>query len=33
MIRSKEELHYFKIFKEHFGGGCAVETVGQWIRL
>jgi asparagine synthase (glutamine-hydrolysing) len=33
MIRSKEELHYFKIFKEHFGSGRAVETVGQWIRL
>jgi asparagine synthase (glutamine-hydrolysing) len=33
MIRSKEELHYFKIFEEHFGSGRAVETVGQWIRL
>jgi asparagine synthase (glutamine-hydrolysing) len=33
IIRSKEELHYFKIFIEHFGSGRAVETVGQWIRL
>jgi asparagine synthase (glutamine-hydrolysing) len=33
MIRSKEELYYFKIFTEHFGTGPAIETVGQWIRL
>jgi asparagine synthase (glutamine-hydrolysing) len=33
IIRSKEELHYFKIFVEHFGSGQAVDTVGQWIRL
>ena len=33
LIRSKEELHYFRIFVEHFGDGRAVETVGQWISL
>ena len=33
MIRSKEELHYFRLFTEHFGHGLAVETVGQWICL
>ncbi|MGB2689742.1 MAG: asparagine synthase-related protein, partial [Desulfobacterales bacterium] len=33
MVRSKEELYYFNLFKEHFGGGRAVDTVGQWIRL
>ena len=33
MIRSKEELHYFRLFTEHFGHGRAVETVGQWICL
>jgi len=33
IIRSKEELHYFKIFIEHFGRGRAVDTVGQWLRL
>jgi asparagine synthase (glutamine-hydrolysing) len=33
MVRSKEELHYFRIFTEHFGDGKSVETVGQWIRL
>jgi asparagine synthase (glutamine-hydrolysing) len=33
MVRSKEELYYFKIFIEHFGTGKAVGTVGQWIRL
>jgi asparagine synthase (glutamine-hydrolysing) len=32
-IRSKEELHYFRLFSSHFGSGPAVETVGQWIRL
>ncbi|MGD9083151.1 MAG: asparagine synthase-related protein [Desulfobacterales bacterium] len=33
MVRSKEEVYYFKIFVEHFGTGKVVETVGQWIRL
>ena len=33
MVRSKEELYYFRIFTTHFGGGRAVETVGQWISL
>jgi asparagine synthase (glutamine-hydrolysing) len=33
VVRSKEELYYFKIFIEHFGTGKAVETVGQWVRL
>ncbi|HDH98875.1 MAG TPA: asparagine synthetase B, partial [Deltaproteobacteria bacterium] len=33
IVRSKEELHYFRIFTEHFGAGQAVETVGQWICL
>jgi asparagine synthase (glutamine-hydrolysing) len=33
LVRSKEELYYFRIFTEHFGDGQAVETVGQWIRL
>ncbi len=33
MVRSKEELYYFKIFIEHFGSGRAVETVGQWVSL
>ena len=33
MIRSKEELYYFRLFTEHFGQGRAVETVGQWICL
>lgn len=33
MVRSKEELYYFKIFIEHFGTGKAVETVGQWVSL
>lgn len=33
MIRSKEELYYFRIFTQHFGRGRAVDTVGQWIRL
>ena len=31
MIRSKEELYYFRIFTEHFGTHRAVETVGQWV--
>jgi asparagine synthase (glutamine-hydrolysing) len=33
LIRSKEELYYFRIFTEHFGDGRAVETVGQWPKL
>ena len=33
IIRSKEELHYFNLFTEHFGTGKAVETVGQWLLL
>ena len=32
-IRSKEELHYFRVFAEHFGTGNAVRTVGRWISL
>jgi asparagine synthase (glutamine-hydrolysing) len=32
-IRSKEELCYFRIFRDNFGDGNAVETVGQWPRL
>ena len=33
LVRSKEELYYFRIFIEHFGDGQAVETVGQWPKL
>jgi asparagine synthase (glutamine-hydrolysing) len=33
VIRSKEELYYFRIFTENFGHGKAVETVGQWLTL
>jgi asparagine synthase (glutamine-hydrolysing) len=33
MIRSKEELYYFRIFTDHFGDGLSVNTVGQWICL
>jgi len=33
MVRSKEELFYFRIFIEHFGNGRAVDTVGQWLFL
>ena len=33
MVRSKEELYYFKIFTKYFGSKRAVETVGQWISL
>ncbi len=33
VIRSKEELHYFRIFTDNFGTGKAVGTVGQWLRL
>jgi hypothetical protein len=31
LLRSKEELHYFRILAEHFGTGAAVDTVGQWV--
>jgi asparagine synthase (glutamine-hydrolysing) len=33
LVRSKEELYYFRVFTEHFGDGQAVDTVGQWITL
>jgi len=33
MVRSKEELYYFRLFTEHFGTGHALETVGQWVSL
>jgi asparagine synthase (glutamine-hydrolysing) len=33
VVRSKEELYYFRIFTEHFGANRAVKTVGQWICL
>ena len=33
IVRSKEELYYFRIFSERFGAGKAMETVGQWISL
>ncbi len=33
LLRSKEELHYFRVFAEHFGTGSAVQTVGQWVSL
>ena len=33
VIRSKEELYYFRLFTEHFGADRAVETVGQWLLL
>ncbi|MBT8407128.1 MAG: hypothetical protein KJP05_06705 [Deltaproteobacteria bacterium] len=33
IIRSKEELYYFRIFTDNFGDGKAVETVGQWPKL
>jgi len=33
VVRSKEELYYFRIFAEHFGAERSVETVGQWITL
>ena len=33
IIRSKEELYYFRIFTNHFGTNGAVKTVGQWICL
>jgi len=33
VVRSKEELYYFRIFTEHYGDGAAVKTVGQWVSL
>ena len=33
IIRSKEELYYFRVFTDNFGDGQAVETVGQWPKL
>ncbi|MBW2310463.1 MAG: hypothetical protein JRF35_05240 [Deltaproteobacteria bacterium] len=33
MVRTKEELSYFRLFTEHFGAGKAVKTVGQWISV
>ncbi|MFP3867475.1 MAG: asparagine synthase-related protein [Desulfobacteraceae bacterium] len=33
MVRSKEELYYFRIFTENFGSGRAVDTVGQWVCI
>ena len=33
VVRSKEELFYFRIFAKNFGTGKSVETVGQWITL
>jgi asparagine synthase (glutamine-hydrolysing) len=33
LIRSKEELYYYNIFKRHFGADRAVETVGQWMTI
>jgi asparagine synthase (glutamine-hydrolysing) len=30
LVRTKEELHYFRIFTGYFGDGKAVTTVGQW---
>jgi asparagine synthase (glutamine-hydrolysing) len=33
MIRSKEELYYFRLFAQHFGTDQAIGTVGQWVSL
>jgi asparagine synthase (glutamine-hydrolysing) len=34
LVRSKEELHYFRLFTGYFGTGRhAVSTVGQWLCL
>jgi asparagine synthase (glutamine-hydrolysing) len=33
IIRSKEELYYFRLFAKYFGADRAVETVGQWHSL
>jgi hypothetical protein len=33
IIRSKEELYYFRCFTDYFGDSHAVATVGQWRSL
>ncbi len=33
LVRSKEELHYFRLFTGYFGTDHAVKTVGQWVSL
>jgi len=33
LLRSKEELHYFRLFTKYFGSNHAVQTVGQWVCL
>jgi len=33
IIRSKEELQYFRLFTAYFGADRAVDTVGQWLSL
>jgi len=33
IIRSKEELYYFRLFTDYFGADYAVATVGQWHSL
>jgi len=33
LVRSKEELSYFRLFTENFGAGNAIKTVGQWVSL
>jgi len=33
IVRSKEELYYFRIFSESFGAPLAAKTVGQWLSL
>ena len=33
IIRSKEELYYFRLFTEYYGDRSAVNTVGQWITI
>ncbi len=33
LIRSKEELYYFRLFTKYFGTDHAVATVGQWLSL
>jgi asparagine synthase (glutamine-hydrolysing) len=29
-LRSKEELAYFRLFRDSYGDGKAVDTVGRW---
>jgi len=33
MVRSKEELSYFRILIKNFGAGNAVKAVGQWVSV